>query len=78
MTKCNNVYCVAYKKSNIRCCVFAHDGSTQDCKSMRKYNRDLKAGQSLLQKVLAWRGLDGDGISDPLRNEIKKEVENGK
>jgi hypothetical protein len=25
---------------------------------------------NLLKKVLDWRGLDGDGISDPLRSEI--------
>jgi hypothetical protein len=26
--------------------------------------------QILLERVLAWRGLDGDGITDPLRGEI--------
>ena len=31
-----------------------------------------------IEKVLKWRGLDGDGISDPLRKELYKLIEKEK
>lgn len=32
---------------------------------------------TLLERVLGWRGLDGDGITDPLRGDILRELGRG-
>lgn len=36
--------------------------------------RMMECLRQLLFQVLVWRGLDGDGISEPLRSQIEREV----
>lgn len=39
-----------------------------------KTKRELEVGEGI-EKILKWRNFDGDGISDPLRQELKDMVE---
>jgi len=43
--------------------------STEQVKSLLSRIKELEGG---IEEVLKWRNLDGDGISDPLREELYK------